>query len=95
MQNKKKNLKGQTCLNYQNFLVIWNKGSFKNNVTFLLEKDSTMWENEELGGRIMRYRPFIGLNIALGGSDWKFLPSGTWSVADVKLLISLLKNQGK
>jgi hypothetical protein len=47
-----------------------------------------MWEKGSLRGQLMRYRLFIGLNIALGGSNRKFLPSGTWSVVDVKLLIS-------
>lgn len=36
-----------------------------------------MWEKEVLRGWIMRYRPFIGLNIALGGSNGEILPSGT------------------
>lgn len=44
---------------------------------FYLKKDSTMWEKRELKGPIMRYKPFVGLNIALGGNDGKFLPSGT------------------
>lgn len=52
-----------------------------------------MWEKEALRGWIMRYRPFIGLNIALGGSNGEFIPSATWSVADVRLLISLKKNK--
>lgn len=44
---------------------------------FYLKRTSAMWEKGSLRGQLMRYRLFIGLNIALGGSNRKFLPSGT------------------